>query len=38
LSVHPYEALDPVIVEAIVTRHLDDLRGFAAAVLARVPI
>jgi len=35
IAVHQYEALDPHIVEAIVTRHLDDLRGFAAAVLAR---
>ena len=35
IAVHQYEALDPRIVEAIVDKHLDDLRGFAAAVIAR---
>jgi len=35
IAVHQYEALNPMIIEAIVTRHLDDLRHFAAAVLAR---
>lgn len=33
IAVHEYQALDPSIVEAIVTRHLDDLRAFAARVV-----
>lgn len=35
IAVHNYQALDPEIVEAIVTRHLDDLRAFSARVLQR---
>lgn len=35
IAVHAYEALDPAIVESIVTKHLDDLRGFTAAIVAR---
>jgi len=35
LAVHAYDAVDPAIVEAIVTRHLSDLEAFAAAMLAR---
>jgi uncharacterized protein YutE (UPF0331/DUF86 family) len=35
IAVHQYEALDSKIIDAIVTRHLDDLRAFGAAVLAR---
>ena len=30
LAVHDYQVLNPDIIEAIVTRHLDDLRSFAA--------
>jgi len=32
IAVHQYEALDPQILESIVTRHLDDLRAFSAIV------
>lgn len=35
IAVHEYQALDPNIVEAIVTRHLDDLRRFCASVMRR---
>jgi uncharacterized protein YutE (UPF0331/DUF86 family) len=35
IAVHQYETLDPKIIDAIVTRHLDDLRRFGSAVLAR---
>ena len=35
IAVHDYETLDPNIVEAIVTRHLDDLRTFAGRVVER---
>jgi uncharacterized protein YutE (UPF0331/DUF86 family) len=35
IAVHQYQALDPAIVEAIVTRHLDDLRAFAATIVER---
>lgn len=35
IAVHQYENLDPKIIDAIVTRHLDDLRQLGAAVLAR---
>ena len=35
IAVHDYEQLDPAILEAIATHHLDDLRDFAAAVLDR---
>lgn len=38
IAVHQYEALDPKIIDAIVSRHLDDLRGFGARVLARFPV
>ncbi len=30
--VHAYEAVDPLIVEAIVTHHLGDLRAFSARI------
>jgi len=33
IAVHNYQALNPEIVEAIVTRHLDDLRAFASRVV-----
>jgi uncharacterized protein YutE (UPF0331/DUF86 family) len=33
IAVHDYQTLDSRIVEAIVTRHLDDLRAFAAGVI-----
>lgn len=33
VAVHQYDGLDPAIMEAICTRHLDDLRGFAADVI-----
>jgi uncharacterized protein YutE (UPF0331/DUF86 family) len=35
IAVHDYQSIDPVIVEAIVTRHLDDLTAFAAHMLFR---
>jgi uncharacterized protein YutE (UPF0331/DUF86 family) len=35
IAVHEYQALDPEIVEAIVTRHLDDLRAFSASIVTR---
>ena len=35
IAVHNYQALAPEIVEAIVTRHLDDLRGFSARIVQR---
>jgi len=35
IAIHDYQALDPEIVEAIVTRHLDDLRAFCARVNQR---
>ncbi len=35
IAVHQYEARDPKIVDAIVERHLDGLRQFAATVLRR---
>jgi len=35
IAVHDYQTLDPGIVEAIVTRHLDDLRAFSACVIRR---
>lgn len=35
IAVHQYETLDPRIIDAIVTRHLDDLRDFGAAILTR---
>lgn len=35
IAVHQYEALDPKVIDAIVVRHLDDLRRFGAQVLAR---
>jgi uncharacterized protein YutE (UPF0331/DUF86 family) len=35
IAVHQYEQVDPAVVEAIVERHLDDLRVFAARVAAR---
>lgn len=33
VAVHEYQVLDPSIVEAIVSRHLGDLRAFAARVV-----
>jgi uncharacterized protein YutE (UPF0331/DUF86 family) len=38
IAIHDYQALDPRIVEAIVARHLDDLRAFAARVIDRFGI
>jgi uncharacterized protein YutE (UPF0331/DUF86 family) len=35
IAIHNYQALDPAIVEAIVTRHLDDLRQFCTRVVQR---
>lgn len=35
IAVHEYETLDPAVVEAIATRHLDDLHAFAASVVTR---
>jgi uncharacterized protein YutE (UPF0331/DUF86 family) len=35
IAVHAYQAIDPAVVEAIVANHLDDLRRFAAAIVAR---
>jgi uncharacterized protein YutE (UPF0331/DUF86 family) len=35
VAVHAYEAVDPQIVEAIATRHVDDLRRFASVIVAR---
>ena len=35
IAIHDYRALDPRIVQAIVTGHLDDLRAFAARVVDR---
>ena len=32
IAVHDYQALDPAIVESIVSRHLDDLRLFAVRI------
>jgi uncharacterized protein YutE (UPF0331/DUF86 family) len=33
IAVHQYQALDPAIIESIVSRDLGDLRSFASAVL-----
>lgn len=33
IAVHNYQNLNPEIVEAIVTRHLDDLRSFSGRVV-----
>ena len=35
IAVHDYQNVDPAIVEAIVTRHLPDLRQFVAEIAAR---
>ena len=35
IAVHEYEALNPEIIEAIVTRHLSDLRAFSASIVGR---
>ncbi|MBI2467953.1 MAG: DUF86 domain-containing protein [Candidatus Rokubacteria bacterium] len=35
VAIHNYQALDPRIVEAIVTRHLGDLRAFSSRVVQR---
>jgi uncharacterized protein YutE (UPF0331/DUF86 family) len=35
IAVHDYQSVDPAIVEAIVSRHLSDLRRFLADVVAR---
>jgi uncharacterized protein YutE (UPF0331/DUF86 family) len=35
IAIHDYQTLDPRVVEAIVTRHLDDLRDFAARLAQR---
>jgi uncharacterized protein YutE (UPF0331/DUF86 family) len=33
IAIHNYQALDPRIVESILTRHLDDLRAFSARIV-----
>ena len=38
IVVHNYQALDPSIVDAIVARHLDDLRQFCARVVQRFKV
>jgi uncharacterized protein YutE (UPF0331/DUF86 family) len=38
IAVHDYQTIDPTIVEAIVTRHLGDLRRFAARIASRFSI
>ena len=38
IAIHDYQVLDTAIVEAIVTRHLDDLRRLAARVVERFGI
>jgi uncharacterized protein YutE (UPF0331/DUF86 family) len=35
IAVHNYQSIDPRIVEAIVEKHLDDLRAFAATIAQR---
>jgi uncharacterized protein YutE (UPF0331/DUF86 family) len=35
IAVHNYQDLDPAIVDAIVSEHLDDLRQFGARILER---
>ena len=35
VAVHAYEEVDAKVVEAIVDRHLDDVRDFARAIVAR---
>ena len=35
IAIHDYQALDPHVVEAIVTRHLGDLRDFATLLIER---
>lgn len=35
VAIHNYQALDPRIVEAIITRHLGDLRAFSSRVVQR---
>jgi uncharacterized protein YutE (UPF0331/DUF86 family) len=35
VAIHDYQALDPRIEEAIVSRHLDGLRAFASRVVQR---
>jgi uncharacterized protein YutE (UPF0331/DUF86 family) len=35
IAVHDYQTLDPRVVEAIVSRHLGDLRDFAARLVQR---
>jgi uncharacterized protein YutE (UPF0331/DUF86 family) len=35
VAVHSYETVDPRVVEAIATHHVDDLRRFAAAMVER---
>ncbi len=37
-AVHEYQAIDPAIVEAIVTHHLGDLLGFAKRIVDRFGI
>jgi uncharacterized protein YutE (UPF0331/DUF86 family) len=33
IAVHQYQAVDPAIVDSIVTKHLDDLRSFARRIV-----
>jgi len=38
VAIHDYQAIDPAIVESILSRHLDDLRAFAARTVERYQI
>jgi uncharacterized protein YutE (UPF0331/DUF86 family) len=38
VAIHDYQAIDPAIVESILSRHLDDLRAFAARIVERYQI
>jgi uncharacterized protein YutE (UPF0331/DUF86 family) len=38
VAIHDYQAIDPAIVESILSRHLDDLRAFAARIVERYAI
>ena len=38
VAIHDYQAIDPAIVESILSRHLDDLRAFAARIVERSAI
>lgn len=38
VAIYDYQAIDPAIVESILSRHLDDLRAFAARIVERSAI